>query len=185
MSFARVRAFVVLGVLGVAAVVFVVVALVRDTQGGASADGGCPEGAPLANITLPDDTDEVKIRVLNGTKTAGLADRVSDDFKNRGFQVQPPRESKTKFPRVAILQYGPKAVGNAQLINAYFLGRAKTEYSAKRTNDVIDIIIGDQYRQLATSTEVNQSLVELSEPDLPPGACPAPPPEKKKEEDDK
>ncbi|GLY94812.1 LytR C-terminal domain-containing protein [Actinoplanes sp. NBRC 103695] len=185
MSFARVRAFVVLGVLAVAAIVFVVVALVRDTQGGASADGGCPEGAPLATITLPDDTDEVKVRVLNGTKTSGLADRVSDDFKNRGFQVQPPKESRTKFSRIAIIQYGPKAVGNAQLIKAYFLGKARAEYSAKRTTDVIDIVIGDQYRQLATSTEVNQSLVELSEPKLPPGACLAPPPPKKKDEEAK
>jgi hypothetical protein len=182
MSFARVRAFVVIGVLAVAAIVFVVVALVRDTQGGASADGGCPEGAPMANITLPDDTDQVKIRVLNGTKTQGLADRVTDDFKNRGFVVGKPKESKTKFAKIAIIQYGPKSVGNAQLIKAYFLGNAKSEYSAKRTTDVIDIVIGEQYRQLATSTEVNQSLVELSEPTLPPGACLAPPPEKKDEE---
>ena len=138
-----------------------------------------PRGAPKANIALPDDTDEVKVRVLNGTKTPGLADRVTGDFKNRGFLMQKPAESKAKFDRIAIIQYGPKAVGNAQLVNAYFLGKAKTEYSAKRTNDVVDIVIGKQFRQLATSTEVNQSLIELGEPDPPPGACVAPAPEKK------
>ena len=38
----------------------------------------------------------------------------------------------------------------------------------------MDIVVGSGFKQLATSTEVNQSLVELGEPDLPPGACAAP-----------
>jgi hypothetical protein len=173
MSFARVRALVVIGVLAVAAIVFVVVALVRDTQGGDVANGGCPANAPKAVLKLPDDTDQVKIRVLNGTKTSGVADRVTSDFQNRGFVMQKPGESKKKFDRIAILQYGPKGVANAQLVNAYFLGKAKTEYNAKRTNDVVDIVIGNGFRQLATSTEVNQSLIELGEPTPPPGACAA------------
>lgn len=178
MSFSRVRALVVICVLAVAAIVFVVVALVRDTQGGAAAGDGCPENAPRANMQLPDDTDQVKLRVLNGTKTAGLADRVSDDFKNRGFKMEKPGENKSKVDRVAVLQYGPKAVGNAQVVNAYFLGQAKTEFSAKRTNDVVDVVIGSKYRQLATPTEVNQSLIELGEPTPPPGSCAAPVAEK-------
>jgi hypothetical protein len=173
MSFARVRALVVIGVLAVSAIVFVVVALVRDSQGGTIADDGCPEGAPMANVTLPDDPDQVKIKVLNGTSTAGLADRVTNDFKNRGFVMQKPGESRTKFDRVAIITYGPKAVGDAQLIKAYFLGEAKPQYVAKRTTDVVDIVIGAEYQQLATSTEVNQSLAALGEPDVPPGACAA------------
>ena len=174
MSFARVRALVVIGVLALAAVVFVVVALVRDTQGDAQADSGCPAGAPLADVTLPGDPKDVKIKVLNGTSTAGLADKVSTDFKNRGFTMQKPGESKSKFDRIAIIRYGPKAVGDAQLIKAYFLGRAKPEYNAKRTDDVVEIVVGASYAQLATSTEVNQSLVELGEPEVPPGACAAP-----------
>jgi hypothetical protein len=175
MSFARVRALVVVGVLAVAAVVFVVVALVRDTQGDVLADSGCPKGAPLADVSLPDDPREVKIKVLNGTSTAGLADKVTTDFKNRGFTMEKPGESKSKFDRIAIIRYGPKAVGDAQLLKAYFLGKAKPEYNAKRTDDVVQIVVGAEYQQLATSTEVNQSLVELGEPELPPGACAAPP----------
>ena len=55
MSFARVRALVVVGVLAVAAIVFVVVALVRDSQGGAVNGEKCPAGAPMADVTLPDE----------------------------------------------------------------------------------------------------------------------------------
>jgi hypothetical protein len=40
----------------------------------------------------------------------------------------------------------------------------------------VDIVIGSEFQQLATSTEVNQSLIEIGEPEVPPGACAAPPP---------
>ena len=175
MSFARVRALVVIGVLAVAAVIFVVVALVRDTQSDAVAGDGCADGAPRANVTLPDDPDEVKVKVLNGTREAGKAEKVSNDFKNRGFVMQKPGESKSKFDRIAVIRYGPKAVGDAQLLKAYFLGKALPQYNAKRTDDVVEIVVGAAFQQLATSTEVNQSLVELGEPEVPPGACAAPP----------
>jgi hypothetical protein len=173
MSFARVRALVVIGVLAVAAVVFVVVALVRDTQGGAAADGGCPEGSVLAELTLPE-PDQVTVRILNGTTTPGLAEKVTTDFKNRRFQAKKPAEAKKKLDGVATITFGPRAVGAAQLIRAYFLDEAKPQYNPKRTTSDVDIVIGSQYQQLATTTEVNQSLIELGEPKLPPGACAAP-----------
>ena len=173
MSFARVRALIVIGVLAVAAVVFVIVALVRDSQGGEVASG-CPAGSVMANITLPDDPQEVTVKILNGTSSTGLATGVTNEFKNRRFKTQKPAENKTKFKGVAELRFGPEAVGPAHLLQAYFLAQAKPEYNAKRKGAVVDIVIGDQFRSLATTTEVNQSLVELGEPDLPVGACAAP-----------
>lgn len=174
MSFARVRALIVIGVLAVAAVVFVIVALVRDSQGGTVAGGGCPPGSVMAIVTLPDDPQEVTVRILNGTATTGLATGVTNEFKNRRFKTQKPAENPKKFKGVAELRFGPQAVGSAHLLQAYFLAQAKSEYNAKRKGAVVDIVIGDQFRQLATTTEVNQSLVELGEPDLPVGACAAP-----------
>ena len=79
--------------------------------------------------------------------------------------------SKTKFKGVALIRFGPDSVGRAQLLRAYFLVLSKMEYNAKRKGTLIDIVIGSQFRQLATTTEVNQSLVEVGEPTLPPGAC--------------
>jgi len=174
MSFARVRALVVIGVLAVAAVIFVIVALVRDSQSDVVAGESCPAGAPLAHLTLPDSPDQVTIKVLNGTTTPGLAEKVTNDFKNRKFKTQTPGEDKKRVKDVAVLRFGPDAVGNAQLLEAYFLGEAATEYNPKRKGAVVDIVIGSRFQQLATTTEVNQSLVELGEPQLPPGACLAP-----------
>ncbi|BCJ54894.1 hypothetical protein Asp14428_63690 [Actinoplanes sp. NBRC 14428] len=174
MSFARVRALVVVGVLAVAAVVFVVVALVRDTQRGAVADGGCGDGSVLANITLPDDPEQVTVKVYNGTDQQGRADNVTNEFKNRRFKTQPPAENNKKTDGVAVMRYGPEAVGSAWLLRAYFLNQADVQYNPKRKGAVVDIVIGSRFQQLATTTEVNQSLVELGEPQLPPGACAAP-----------
>ncbi|WP_030434032.1 LytR C-terminal domain-containing protein [Actinoplanes subtropicus] len=174
MSFARVRALIVVGVLAVAAIVFVITALVRDSQGKEISGTNCPAGAPLADVTLPDDPAEVTIKVYNGTSTSGLADSVSNEFKNRRFTVQKPSESKTRYKGVAEIRYGPDAVGRAQLLRAYFLDQSKLEYNPKRKGILIDIVIGSGFRQLATTTEVNQSLVEVGEPTLPPGACAKP-----------
>ncbi|BCJ42273.1 hypothetical protein GCM10010168_87280 [Actinoplanes ianthinogenes] len=171
MSFARVRALVVVGVLAVAAIVFVIVALVRDKQTDIANGANCPKGAPLADVQLPDDPAEVTLKVLNGTKRAGLADQVTTEFKNRRFTVQPSGKSKTKFDGVAEIRFGPDAVGRAQLVRAYFLAQSKMVYNEKRKGAVIEIVIGDNFQQLATTTEVNQSLVEIGEPELPPGAC--------------
>ena len=174
MSFARVRALVVVGVLAVAAMVFVITALVQDTQGGAVNGEDCPKDAPLADLTLPDDPAEVTVKVYDGTNTVGLAESVTNEFKNRRFTVQKPGESKTKFKGVAEIRYGPDSVGKAQLLRAYFLAQSRMSYNPKRKGALIDIVIGSQFRQLATTTEVNQSLVEVGEPTLPPGSCPKP-----------
>ena len=170
MSFARVRALVVVGVLTVAAVVFVVVAFFRDTQRDLT-NGGCPAGAPLADIRLPNDPAKVTVKVFNGTSRSGVAEQVSNEFANRRFVVQDPGKTKTKVKGVAEIQYGPDTVGNAQLLRAYFLDNSTMVYNAKRKGDVVDIIIGDKFQALATTTEVNQSLGSVGEPTLPPGAC--------------
>lgn len=173
MTFARVRALVVIGVLLVAAVIFVVVAIVRDSQGGPQASVNCPEGWPRANIKLPE-PKEVKVKVFNATDTDGLGAQVTEDFKNRKFITQKPGPNPKVLNQVAVLRFGPKAVGGAHLLRAYFLSEAEPIYDAKRTNDIVDVVIGSEFKQLATTTEVNQSLVELGEPEVPLGACVAP-----------
>ncbi|SCG67303.1 LytR cell envelope-related transcriptional attenuator [Micromonospora echinaurantiaca] len=174
MSFARVRALVVVGLLGVLALVFVVVALVRDTQGSAGLAEGCPEGWPLADVTLREPKD-VKINVLNATTDRdGLARQIADDFRNRKFQVKRTADEKKKSDDIAVLRYGPKGVGSAHLLRAYFLDNAELVYDPKRTDDVVDVVLGNSFQQLATTTEVNQSLGDLGSPNAPPESCPAP-----------
>ncbi|TDC61676.1 LytR family transcriptional regulator [Micromonospora sp. KC207] len=173
MSFARVRALVVVGLLAVVALVFVVVALVRDTQGKGGVAGGCPEGAPLADVALHENKD-VKINVYNATDEVGLASKVADDFRNRKFQVKKEGNAKQQLDGVAVLRYGPKGVGSAHLLRAYFLNNAEPQFDIKRKDDTVDVILGNNFAQLATTTEVNQSLGDLGAPVAPAGTCPMP-----------
>ncbi|MDG4759373.1 LytR C-terminal domain-containing protein [Micromonospora sp. WMMD710] len=167
------RALVVVGLLAVIALVFVVVAVVRDSQGGAGAAAGCPEGWPLADLTLRERKD-VKINVYNATNQPGLARTVADEFSNRQFQVKKTANEKKQVDGIAVLRYGPKGVGSAHLLQAYFLNNADPGYDEKRTDDTVDVVLGNGFQQLATTTEVNQSLGDSGAPEAPKGTCPMP-----------
>lgn len=172
MSFARVRALVVLAVLVVAAGVFVIVAMVRDTQSTVAAANGCPAGNVPASLKLPEAKD-IKIRVYNSTDRPGLAAEVANDFKNRQVQVVKEGNSGKAVPGVAVLRYGPKAVGAAHVMRSFFLDEATTEFNIKRQDDLVDVVIGPGFRQLATPTEFNQSVSALQNPSPPAGTCDA------------
>jgi hypothetical protein len=173
MSFARVRALVVVAALTVAAIIFVVIALVRDSQTGEPTVAGCPDGFVLANIRLPE-PKEVKIKVFNGSGLRGQGEQVADDFRNRKFQVDKAVGNAAKaVDGIAVLRYGPEAVGAAHLLRAYFLDEATTQFDRKRKGDVVDVVIGTDFQQLGTTTEVNQSIGALGNPPLPEGACAA------------
>ncbi|MER7589129.1 LytR C-terminal domain-containing protein [Micromonospora sp. NPDC127501] len=167
------RALVVVGLLAIIALVFVVVAVVRDSQGNVGTAAGCPEGWPLADLTLRERKD-VKINVFNATDQPGLAHTVADEFSNRQFQVK-KTGNENKINSVAVLRYGPKGVGSAHLLQAYFLNNATPGYDPKRTDDTVDVVLGNKFQQLATTTEVNQSLGDSGPPEAPKGSCPSPP----------
>ncbi|PGH46070.1 LytR cell envelope-related transcriptional attenuator [Micromonospora sediminicola] len=173
MSFARVRALVVVGLLAVIALVIVVVAVVRDTQSKAGTAAGCPDGWQLVDLRLREQKD-VKLNVYNATDEAGRAGLVADDFRNRKFQVKKVGNEKKAFDGVAVLRYGPKGVGSAHLLRAYFLNEAERKFDPNRKDDSVDVVLGNGFQQLATTTEVNQSLGDLGAPEAPPETCPMP-----------
>ncbi|MFG1913433.1 LytR C-terminal domain-containing protein [Micromonospora sp. NPDC048898] len=168
------RALVIVGLLGVLALGFVITAIVRDSQGNAGTAQGCPDGWPLADLNLRERKD-VKINVLNATDQPGLARTVADELSNRQFQVQKTATEKKQINAIAVLRYGPKGVGSAHLLQAYFLNNATQGYDAARTDDVVDVVLGNNFQQLATTTEVNQSLGDSGPPKAPKGSCPSPP----------
>lgn len=172
MSFARVRALVVVGVLVLAAVILVATALLKDKQTTPIQAQGCAKNAVIANIKLPVPT-AVKINVYNATAKAGLATDEKNEFKARGFIVGKVGNDPLakKVDGVAVLRYGPKAAGAAWLLRAYFLDNAKQEFDITRKDDVVDVVLGNGFKQLATTTEVNQALAQLGNPTLPEGTC--------------
>ncbi|MGI5153239.1 LytR C-terminal domain-containing protein [Plantactinospora sp. CA-294935] len=175
MTFARVRALLVVGVLAVIAIVFVAVTLVRDTQAGKEVASDCQEGDKLADTRLRHAKD-IKINVYNATETAGLANTVKTDFQNRQFKVLKAGNEPAKKgidDEVAVLRFGPKGVGSYQVLRAYFLNKAEPEFQLDRKDDVVDVVIGGEFKQLATITEVNQALTQRDSDStqLPPRTC--------------
>lgn len=176
MSFARVRALAIVGVLFLCALIVVVMAVVKDTQT-ASTTGRCPDDYVRVDTRLPEEKN-IKINVYNATDRPGLAESVATDFENREFTVvnkpnirQANDPLKKKVDDVAVLRYGPKAFGSAWVLQAYFLAEAETEFDPNRKDDVVDVVLGNQFKQLGTITEVNQSLAALGDPKPPKGTC--------------
>src|SRR5262245_35920320 len=129
MSFARVRALIIVGTLFVGAAIFVVVALVRDTQTETKAAAGCPDGYVVADAALPTDLKKVKIKVFNGTSQSGLAESVGEEFAGRGFTVDKTKGNSPKaITGVVVLRYGPKSLGAQWLLRAYFLNEGDWEF---------------------------------------------------------
>lgn len=180
MTFARIRSLALIAVLVLAAGILVIVAITKDTQTDSAHQAQtCPSGYVQANLRLPEDPKTVKINVYNATDTVSLATNVGTDFRNRRFNVIKMANDPLKkaVNDVAVLRYGPKTVGAAYLLDAYFLNAARHEFDVQRTDDVVDVVIGTGFRQLATSTEVAQAVIAAGpafvdrHPPAPKGTC--------------
>jgi len=177
MHMTRIRALVVVGILSIAALVLVVITVTRDSQGGDTTADSCQPGNIPVSLELPESESEININVFNATQTTGLGANVAADFRNRKFNVGKVEGEKENgkdkyFPdEVAILRYGPKSVGAAHLLRAYFLNETTTQFDLKREDNVVDVVIGGRFKQLATPTEMRQAVAILGRPKLPPGTC--------------
>lgn len=172
MSFARLRAFIILGVLFLSAVIVITVAIVRDKQADAQAAVNCGDGDVPANLKMPDDMSAIKLNVLNATGAPGVAGRVADEFRSSAFNVV--KEETAPPPAlnaIAEVRFGPKMVGSAQIVRAYFLNEAALKFDINRPDDTIDVVIGTKFLELASFTDQRQALGQAGKPVLPPGTC--------------
>lgn len=177
MTLARVRALIIVSVLIITAAVVVIMAIGKDTQINFQAEE-CAPGLVPAKTKMPDEV-EVTVHVYNGTKKQDLAADVAFDFENRGFTAEEPTESppegfadRSFEDEVAVIVFGPEAVGAGYLVSAYFLvDEATLEFDIEREGAVVDVIIGEDFQQLATRTEVNQSIAAIGHPEAPEGTC--------------
>jgi LytR cell envelope-related transcriptional attenuator len=176
MTFTRVRALIFVSVLFITAMVAVGMAIGRDSQANPVAVETCPSGLVPAKIKMPEHNIDVVLNIYNGTKTVGLAQKVGEDFKNRGFKVKKMASAPGNkiSNEIAEITFGPEAYGAGWLVSAYFLvDSAKLIFDIRRKGAEVDVLIGTQYQQLATTTEVNQSIAALGNPSLPDGTCEA------------
>ncbi|WP_433722616.1 LytR C-terminal domain-containing protein [Actinoplanes sp. CA-051413] len=121
------------------------------------------------DLTLPDDPAAVVIDVVGRSERTAP---VTIELKHRGFAAT---ERKSFDPDadnsgpVAVLRYGPQAVGAATVVRALVHGDVVMKFLPDRGSRTIDLVVGADFDRLATTTEVNMALVEFGEPTRPPG----------------
>lgn len=185
MNAARIRALAAVSTLMVGALVLVFFTVHKDSQTNASYLNSCPKGS-VAVVTSPlPDTDQISLKVWNGSNVPGQAENVAAEFTHRGFQVAKvgKKDNRPVTDAVVQLYYGPNAVGAAWVIRAYFLltnmdpknptqfDMSNMHFDVKSKSNVVDVVLGKAFRQLGAETEVNQAIAALGTPTAPQGTC--------------
>jgi LytR cell envelope-related transcriptional attenuator len=173
MTIARIRALAIVGALFVAAVVLVTISIASDKQT-KPRGAGCPKDAVRADTHLAD-AENIQLNVYNASQQAGLAREIALEFKQRKFKVDPNQAKNDPLRKpvngVAVLRYGPKMVGAAWVVRAYFLNDADLEFDTNRQDSVVDVVLGPAFKKLATQTEEKQALAQAGRAVLPKGTC--------------
>ncbi|MFB6894439.1 LytR C-terminal domain-containing protein [Kitasatospora sp. NPDC056327] len=133
-----------------------------------------PEAAPTAPGTAaaPIDPQAIpqpaafKVNILNATTKAGLAGRTADEFTKRGFTIDKkgnaPAELDKKVPGTAVVVAGPAGAGAATLISSQIAGA--TVATDARTDNSVDVVIGDSYNTLLDETQAAAALALATRP---------------------
>ena len=87
--------------------------------------------------------NHITLRVLNGTKHAGFATAVGQEFTNRGFVKK------------SIIYFGRNTVAEAYTLRAEFPNNVILRMD-DRKDYLLDIVIGDDFRNLETTQKVTE-----------------------------
>lgn len=134
-------------------------------EAGASAAAGCGTSAP---------SGRVQVRVYNATAREGLAKTVATQLAGRGYAVltaeNDPLTSVRQVEASAEVRFGPAGRKVADEVRRQVPGA--TLYRDAREGLVVDLVLGDRYRRLATPAELARGRQGIAA--LP--AAPAPTP---------
>jgi hypothetical protein len=173
MTIARIRALAIVGALFIIALVFVTISIVKDKQT-KPRGSACPKDSVRADTRLAD-AEEIQLNVYNASDKTGLAKEIAVELKERKFKVDPDKATNDPLGKpingVAAIRYGPKVVGAAWVVNAYFLNDATLEFDPNRQDEIVDVVLGPGFKKLATQTEEKQALAQAGRAKLPQGTC--------------
>jgi hypothetical protein len=104
------------------------------------------------------DPGSVTLRVYNATHTAGLATTVANTLKERGFTVGEIANdtSGREVTGVGELRHGALGKDNAAFVRVFIPGAG--DYPDTRADDTVDVVIGPDFKTLATPDEVAKAL---------------------------
>jgi hypothetical protein len=122
--------------------------------------GGSAGTACNATAKAPPSLDpaSVTVRVLNATSQQGLAQTVGKDLQARGFAVQEVGndDGGRKVTGPAEVRHGQPGRNPAAYLAAYVSGA--TNFEDTRATAVVDLVVGPEFKQLATPEQVAAQL---------------------------
>jgi hypothetical protein len=122
--------------------------------------------------------DQINLKLYNGSGRAGAANTVAESLRHQGLHVAPVsvKDVKAVTDGTAQIYFGPKAFGAAWVMRSYFLMTTKEDAAAmhfdvNEKSDVVTVVLGRNFKQLATPSDVREAMAVLSQPVAPAGTC--------------
>lgn len=94
--------------------------------------------------SLPLTADQVAVQVLNATDTSGLATRLSDDLKGRGFVTVGTGNWGRSYGENIRISFGPAGVQQAYTVALQFEGATQLVLD-NREGTLVDVVIGTKF----------------------------------------
>lgn len=135
-----------------AAIAFAAMSVYRgDAQGPFSAAFVTPAGDFASDVRLacppaeavPMEADQVPVRVLNATDTAGLASNVSNTLAGRGFVPVGTGNWSREYLGTARIMFGTKGLVQAYTVANHIEGAELVLDT--RTNGTVDVVVGEAF----------------------------------------
>ncbi len=143
-------------------------ATVIDQVDGRAAAGACG--------TAQVSSSKLQVRVYNATAREGLARTVASQLVGRGYAIvatdNDPLSGIRPVEASAEVRYGPAGARQAALVRRQVPGARL--YEDARQGSVVDLVLGDRFRRLATPAELARGRQGLVAPA--PAKAPAKPP---------
>lgn len=121
----------------------------------ASQAAACSSAASAPPSLAP---SSVTLRVYNATDHKGLAGTVAKALQARGFKVTEIANDRSgrKVTGVGEIRHGPRGDDAAAFVRAFLPGA--TDYQDTRASATVDVVLGPEFKQLATAEQVSAAL---------------------------
>ncbi|MEU3097051.1 LytR C-terminal domain-containing protein [Streptomyces sp. NPDC006967] len=129
-----------------------------------------PAAAPKA-LPVP---GTITVNVLNATTRGGLAQKTADELKKRGFKIgevaNATKEYDKKVKGAGVLLGPATALDSSLSVLGAQLAGAERRTDPARKGAVLDLIIGDGFRELTKKADADRALTALANPEPTPAS---------------
>ncbi|MEU6530501.1 LytR C-terminal domain-containing protein [Streptomyces sp. NPDC046928] len=146
----------------------------KASAAGAGSDCATKTTASPSAAPKPPKPGAITVNVLNATTRSGLAKKTADELKKRGFKIgdvgNASKEYDKKVKGTGLL-LGPASSLNTSLpVLATQLTAAERRTDAARKGTAVDLIIGDEFKELTKKADADKALAAVAEPEPTPAS---------------